>query len=209
MNSVKPETREKILKVAADLFSKFGFNGTSVRDIATECDVNIAAINYHFGSKHNLYWAVAIESREWANEGIRAIAERVDNIEDMVTQVYDFLMSDQAGVRTAVRIMMTDGVPEPDAEVQAAIEAKSGPPGTESFFRVLKKQIGQDISDKALYFGVKSLFGSVFHLAMIFSCTRGDIKNDRKNAMQFLDPHTHLCHQARAVCEYLVAHPNL
>src|SRR3546814_5853623 len=36
------------------LFAQFGFAGTSLRQVTTRADVNIAAVNYHFGSKENL-----------------------------------------------------------------------------------------------------------------------------------------------------------
>ena len=47
-------TREKILEAAKELFEEKGFDFTSVRDIAQKADVNIALINYHFGSKESL-----------------------------------------------------------------------------------------------------------------------------------------------------------
>ena len=47
-------TRERILHTAARLFSEGGFDNISLRDITTDADVNIAAVNYHFGSKVGL-----------------------------------------------------------------------------------------------------------------------------------------------------------
>ncbi|MGC3947298.1 MAG: TetR family transcriptional regulator [Chryseolinea sp.] len=49
-------TSEKILSAARKLFEQKGFDKTSVRDIATMADVNVALINYHFESKENLFW---------------------------------------------------------------------------------------------------------------------------------------------------------
>ena len=48
-------TKDKILKTAHKLFAEKGLAGVSVRELANECDVNIAAINYHFTNKENLY----------------------------------------------------------------------------------------------------------------------------------------------------------
>lgn len=47
-------TRERILHTAARLFSERGFDSVSLRDITTDADVNVAAVNYHFGSKVGL-----------------------------------------------------------------------------------------------------------------------------------------------------------
>ena len=51
-------TKEKILDAAEELFADHGFASTSLRDITTEADVNLAAVNYHFGSKLDLLRAV-------------------------------------------------------------------------------------------------------------------------------------------------------
>lgn len=47
-------TKERILTAAEELFALHGFAGTSLRQVTTHADVNIAAVNYHFGSKENL-----------------------------------------------------------------------------------------------------------------------------------------------------------
>jgi AcrR family transcriptional regulator len=44
----------QILQTAEKLFSEKGYDGTSVRDIAEEANVNIAMISYYFGSKEKL-----------------------------------------------------------------------------------------------------------------------------------------------------------
>lgn len=49
------DKKTHILKTALQLFCQKGFEGTSVRDIATEADVNLAMINYYFGSKDKLF----------------------------------------------------------------------------------------------------------------------------------------------------------
>ena len=47
-------TKERILGAAEELFAQHGFAGTSLRQVTSRADVNIAAVNYHFGSKENL-----------------------------------------------------------------------------------------------------------------------------------------------------------
>jgi len=48
------EKQIDILLAAERLFATKGFDGTSVRDIAHEANVNVAMINYYFGSKDKL-----------------------------------------------------------------------------------------------------------------------------------------------------------
>ena len=52
--SIHFSTKERILTAAEGLFAEFGFSGTSLRQVTSQADVNIAAVNYHFGSKENL-----------------------------------------------------------------------------------------------------------------------------------------------------------
>jgi len=51
-------TKTKILDAADILFADKGFNGTSLREITSLAEVNLAAVNYHFGSKKELIKAV-------------------------------------------------------------------------------------------------------------------------------------------------------
>ncbi len=46
---------DRLLDAAEKLFCERGFNGTSVRDLTKAADCNVAAVNYHFGGKENLY----------------------------------------------------------------------------------------------------------------------------------------------------------
>lgn len=54
MKHVGKPTRERILDAAERLFAQKGFRCTSIRVLAREAQVNLAAINYHFGSKEAL-----------------------------------------------------------------------------------------------------------------------------------------------------------
>lgn len=47
-----------IMNVAIELFAEKGFEGTSVRDIAARADVNVAMVNYYFGSKDKLFESI-------------------------------------------------------------------------------------------------------------------------------------------------------
>ncbi len=53
----KRDKKDHILDVAEKLFSEFGYDGSSTRHIASEAGVNMAMLNYYFGSKDGLYKA--------------------------------------------------------------------------------------------------------------------------------------------------------
>ena len=47
--------RDRILKVAEQVFAEMGFDGASMRQIAQQADVPVALVSYHFKTKLNLY----------------------------------------------------------------------------------------------------------------------------------------------------------
>jgi AcrR family transcriptional regulator len=55
---VAQSTKDRILDVAEQLFSGHGFGATSMRAITNAAGVNLAAVNYHFGSKDGLVRAI-------------------------------------------------------------------------------------------------------------------------------------------------------
>lgn len=60
INGPYSDKQLQILEVAERLFAERGFEGTSVRDIAHEANVNVAMISYYFGSKEKLLQAMFI-----------------------------------------------------------------------------------------------------------------------------------------------------
>ena len=48
-------TKERILEAASREFCDKGFKATTIRDICTRADANVASVNYHFGDKRKLY----------------------------------------------------------------------------------------------------------------------------------------------------------
>ncbi|MFN4089496.1 MAG: TetR/AcrR family transcriptional regulator [Alphaproteobacteria bacterium] len=51
-------TRTRILDTAETLFAERGFAGVSIRNVADAANVNLAAVNYHFGGKERLFEAM-------------------------------------------------------------------------------------------------------------------------------------------------------
>ena len=72
------DTRERILDVAEGLFMEFGYDGTSMRQITGEASVNLAAVNYHFGSKEALMQEVFRRRLDWLNEERMRVLDRLE-----------------------------------------------------------------------------------------------------------------------------------
>ncbi len=56
-----PDTRRKLIDSAGAIFAEHGFHKATVREITDRAGVNVAAINYHFRDKAELYRAVLSE----------------------------------------------------------------------------------------------------------------------------------------------------
>jgi AcrR family transcriptional regulator len=84
--------KERILDTAERLFARHGFYGVSVRDITQSAGVDVALVNYHFGSKRELFAAVFQRRAEVLNperlarleEVRRAALPGVPSLEDIV-----------------------------------------------------------------------------------------------------------------------------
>jgi AcrR family transcriptional regulator len=50
----KRTTKDKLMDAAEKLFARRGYDGTSLRDITGEAGVDLALVNYYFGSKKEL-----------------------------------------------------------------------------------------------------------------------------------------------------------
>jgi AcrR family transcriptional regulator len=56
--ALQPDIRHRLLLAAGEVFAEFGYQNATVRDICARAGANIAAVNYHFGGKDELYAAV-------------------------------------------------------------------------------------------------------------------------------------------------------
>jgi len=62
MQQNRLDTRGRILETARELFVKNGYSDTSIRDIASASDTNVAHIKYYFDSKYNLFEVIFEEA---------------------------------------------------------------------------------------------------------------------------------------------------
>jgi AcrR family transcriptional regulator len=72
------DTKARILDAAEDLFIEAGYEGMSLRHITARAEVNLAAVNYHFGSKEALIHAMLSRRLDPLNDARLTLLERFD-----------------------------------------------------------------------------------------------------------------------------------
>jgi TetR/AcrR family transcriptional regulator, regulator of cefoperazone and chloramphenicol sensitivity len=119
------DTAQKILRVAGPIFAEKGFEKATVREIIAQAQVNLAAVNYHFRDKENLY----VES---VKEAHRQMIEQVplpDWNHDTTPQakLYDFVhtmltrLLQISPEHWQVQLMMREVI-QPTAAVRSLVE---------------------------------------------------------------------------------------
>ena len=77
MDALSQDTKTRILDAAESLFMEHGFEATSLRQLTTAAGVNLAAVNYHFGTKEELFQAVLTRRLDPMNQ------ERIDLLDEL------------------------------------------------------------------------------------------------------------------------------
>ena len=88
-------TRERLLDAAEVLFAERGMAGTALRAVTAAAGVNLAAVNYHFGSKEQLLKAVVARRIQPVN------AERLQRLDALEAAA---AVADETGGRGAVPV---------------------------------------------------------------------------------------------------------
>lgn len=88
------DARQRLLIAAEQFFCEKGFDGTSIRDLTKAADCNVASVNYHFGSKDNLYQEVfqrhLVAMRDIRIESINRVMSGQDGEPDLENLIRAF-----------------------------------------------------------------------------------------------------------------------
>jgi AcrR family transcriptional regulator len=79
---VRIQTRDEILRVAGELFTRYGFRGTSLKDIASEVGCSKATLLYHFESKDAILLALVAP----ASQALADLVSHLAAVDDATVQ---------------------------------------------------------------------------------------------------------------------------
>ena len=166
-------TRERILAAAGPLFALRGLEGLGIRQLAATAKVNLAAVNYHFGTKHALFREVCLRHLRVINtrraegfvrlEAARGRPRVEDILRAYLAPLVGFARSGDPSNLLFMRVVMAQ-VARRDPALQSSLAAESAPTlarALDLFARALPG-VGRD--DLAL--GLSQVIGSTTHLLM-------------------------------------------
>lgn len=176
----EPKTKELLLKAALRVFASKGYIAATVREICQEAGVNVAAVNYHFGDKEQLYatvlWSMFEEYSNLRDPDLWAVANGDGPVEERlrahirlaVNQIFACdsnheLCADNLKDKPFSIFLMEMAHPSPslDAIVEEFIK-----PEADQLGDILRSYFGPDIPEDVLVRCGDSIWGQIMHQIM-------------------------------------------
>ena len=173
------DTKIRILDTAERLFAVNGFRGTTIKRLASMAGVNLAAVNYHFGTKADLIEKVverrlgAInQERMLRLESVRSNAARENRkpaVSDVVRAFIEpvYLAPKPLHEKRCFMAMASRAFSEPDATIRTVLISQSTEPFN-LFFKVMRKAL-PDLPESLLLWRLHLSVGAMTHCMRICS----------------------------------------
>lgn len=164
------DTKARILVAARKLFAQKGYEGASVRDIAKDAEVNIAALNYHFHGKLNLFHQVIGASFQESSLKVREHRAQYpeEKVEDLAVWIFAQYLDDSDMLKSVFKMMLSEEGWNEDMSCKGEEEVY-GPPGGGAVADAIVAELKRDVAEADMYWAVKMIFSHVVHYALMFS----------------------------------------
>jgi len=176
------DTQERLLEAASGIFSEKGFRKTTVADICRQAGANVAAVNYHFGGKKELYeavWRNAFDEalRKYPQDGGLMPQEPAeDRLRAMVDAMINRLVDRGRPGRSAKLLIME--LANPTGMIEN-IRLELIRPLREYTHNLMRELLGPDATDEHIMYCAMSVVHQC--LALGFRLGQGRIFTDRKH----------------------------
>jgi TetR/AcrR family transcriptional regulator, regulator of cefoperazone and chloramphenicol sensitivity len=158
------QTRARLLEAAGEEFAEKGFEGATIRSICARAEANLAAVNYHFGDKEQLYTQAVLEAHRCC---VQPAAETDpadgDPAEQLRDQIHHFLSNVLAVGRTDDwhRVLLLREMIRPSPASETLVREVIRP----RFERLaaIVRRIRPDLAGRRLHATVFSIVGQCLH----------------------------------------------
>ncbi|WP_442603641.1 TetR/AcrR family transcriptional regulator [Paenibacillus sp. KN14-4R] len=153
------DPKERIIQATLEIIGNYGTDKVTIREIASRVGVNVAAVNYYFGSKNNLIQQSMQYFADTMQDSFRFFQQKENPLKDtlylFLTSFAETAVTYPGVVKSLVNQMMDNG--EIRSEVALAMEKGSA---------AIKQVIGQLLQskdDKKLSFIALQLMSSIIY----------------------------------------------
>ena len=173
-NDSNRKARDRLLDAAEQSFAEKGFDRTSVRDLTANANCNLAAVNYHFGGKENLYTEVfrrqLVTMREARLKSIEKVMSQTDHeptLEELIRAFATAFIEpliDQSSGRRFMKLMVHE-MSEPHLPKNMFVEEIAEPTITALSNSLAKVYPG--VSQEKTILSIMSIIGQLVHIIHI------------------------------------------
>lgn len=162
-----PDTRAKLIAATIECLARYGVEGATVRRIVAQAEVNIAAVNYHFGSKETLLReALDMTVHEAFTKSLAELAEfitreRGDIVAGTRAFFRDYLPNAFGWARIAVAHLRS-ALLDQDYSGRAVAESRQF---VAEFYRLVRP--GMRGPDSAARLAVEHVWGTIFLFSLL------------------------------------------
>src|ERR1700726_2834007 len=146
------KTRDKILNAAGEVFAEQGFEGATIRAITERAGVNVAAVNYHFRDKAELYTLVVLDAcsarAAWSDVIAEAPVSPEERLRSLIFHFLRYLLDpDRAAWK---RRLMAREMANPTSALDELVEKNIRPLRNEFLLPTLRELTGGKLSPRQL-----------------------------------------------------------
>lgn len=199
------DTKRRLLKAAIKIFARRGFHAATVRDICREARANVAAVNYHYGSKEKLYAATLdhifktmklqdVYERMRAAKG--APEERIRQFIRMQCMAFYGEEPQELCFDMAAIFLMEMANPSPSL---APVVENYVKPQQFLLAESIREYLGPETPDHTVHMCIDSIFGQMLHPAFTWPI---DVRLHGENGVPFATDLEAFIHHA---CEFALA----
>jgi AcrR family transcriptional regulator len=166
-NERVPNTRERLLQAALEVFAERGYSAATIREICSRADANVAAVHYHFGDKRKLYEAIygrlfdALRQRRTAFAPAEAPPEQRLRVH-IQTLFEEIFCCDDSNRQVQLSTLYLNEMAHP-TEVLDLIVAEHLEPDAHELYRIVAALLGTDEHDPLTIDCSASVIGQILY----------------------------------------------